>query len=156
MRPLIDCAETIRIDRPAEEAFVALADIDRLFAALQRKSPITVERLSGGPATAVGDRWRVSGDLKLGRRSGVVEITKLMEPTSIAFRTEGSGYLAKTEIAISPEGTTACRLSARNRIFADSLKARLAAPFIRLYRKRIERGFRKLLKRAKRRLEARS
>lgn len=151
---LIDCRESVRVARPAKEAFDAFADIDGLFAALQRKTPIEVERLRGGPGAATGDRWRVSGQLKLGRRFGVVEIMKLEAPSLIAFRTEGSGYVTDTEIVLSPDDANGCRVSVRNRISANSFKARLAAPFIRLYRRRIERGFRKLLKRAKRRIEA--
>ena len=150
---LIDHKESVRIDRPAETVFAAMADIDGLFAALERKTPITVERLSGAAGAEIGDKWRVSGVLKLGRRTGVVEITDLQSPTRLAFRTKGGGYLTETQISIAPEGE-ACRLAARNVVTANSLKARLAAPFIRLYRKRIERGFRKLLKRAKRRIEA--
>ena len=150
---LIDYAETVRVERSAEAAFDRIADIDLLFAAMERKAPIDVERLSGGGDARVGDKWRVSGKLRIGRREGIVEIAELSRPTRIAFATTGGGYRTETEIVIAHGGAATCELSARNRIFATSLKARLAAPLIRLYRKRIERGFRRLMKRVKRMLE---
>lgn len=153
MRPLIDYADDIEIQRSPEDVFDTIADLDRMFSALQRKTPIEVERLTPPGASKPGDRWRVSGDMRLGRRTGDVEITDLQRPTHIAFTTTGSGYLTKTTLTISASGPDRSRLTAHNVISANSLKARLAAPFIRLYRKRIERGLHRLLKRLKKSME---
>ena len=152
-KAIFDHSDAIAVNRPAERVFDQLSDIEGLFASMQRKTPIEVARLRGEGAAAVGDRWRVAGTLRIGRREGVVAVTRLDRPTAIAFSTDGGGYLTETEMTIASAGDDACRLAVRNRISANSVKARLAAPFIRLYRRRIEKGFRKLLKRAKKRLE---
>ena len=131
-KAIFDHSDAIAVNRPAERVFDQLSDIEGLFASMQRKTPIEVARLRG---------------------EGVVAVTRLDRPTAIAFSTDGGGYLTETEMTIASAGDDACRLAVRNRISANSVKARLAAPFIRLYRRRIEKGFRKLLKRAKKRLE---
>ncbi|MEL6794140.1 MAG: hypothetical protein AAFP78_11830 [Pseudomonadota bacterium] len=153
-RQVIDVAASAPVVRSAVDAFDALSDVEGLLAALQRKAPLTVERLSGSGALRVGDKWRVTADTsRLGQRKGVVEIAALDRPGRIAFSGKGSGFRTETELVIIPTDAAACRIDARSRLIADSMRARLAAPFIRLYRGRIERGFQKLLTRAARRIE---
>ena len=146
-------SEAVVIDRRPEEVFDRLTDLAGSLAKLRKSAPLEIERLSGGGELTAGAAWRISGETRLGRRTGRVEITGMSPPDHLAFLSTGRGFALNTVITISAAGASRSRLEAANELFAMTFGARLLAPAIRLTRRRVVKGLRKGLRRLKKRLE---
>ena len=152
---IMDLAAEERIARPACEVFAALRDVEAARAALPRSDKIQIIRLVGEGAASRGDKWRVLADTRLGARSGIVEIVLLHEPSRLGFRAEGRSLRIETSVDVSPDGPDASRLCVSSRLYALSWRSRIAAPAIRLARRRIERAQKRVLRRFRRWFERR-
>jgi hypothetical protein len=150
---VMEFANSVEIDRSAEEIFDVISDLPGLFAKLRKKAPLDVERTVGDGAPAIGDVWRISSKTRLGRRSGVIEMTEFSGPTTMAFRSTGRGFAVDTVITLTPQGPTRCSVTAQNELFAMTIAARMLSPAIRLWRGRVEKRLGKGLRRLRKRLE---
>lgn len=151
---VFDIAESIVVKRTPEEIFAKASDLPGLIAKARAAKAVEFERLSGDGALAAGNAWKISGETRLGHRTGMVTVTEASAPERLAFRSEGRGFAVDTVVTMTPAGAGACRLSVANDVEAVTLAARLLAPGMRLWRRRARKGLKKGLKRLKRRLEA--
>lgn len=92
------------IDRPIDDVFAALSDIERYPAWLVASGVVTVERLDNGPLSS-GSRFRMQQTV--GGRGTVLEgsITALEPPRGFALRArDRDGITVDIDAALAPEG----------------------------------------------------
>lgn len=149
----MEFAEAVEIDCSSDEVFHVISDLPAVFANLREKARVEVERMVGIGSPVVGDKWRVSGQTRLGRRTGVVEVTEITPPTVLCLRATARGFSVNTRLTIAPRSPTQCRLTVQNELSAMTFAARLLSPAIRLWQGRTQKRLGKWLLRLKRRLE---
>ncbi|MEM7271051.1 MAG: SRPBCC family protein [Pseudomonadota bacterium] len=147
-RRIFEIHREIAIDRPPEALFAKVTDFDRFGMLAARSDRVTITRLKGnGPPTA-GHVWRIKGRALGRERQGRVRITRMDHPHAIGFAGKGGGFEAETEVRVMTDGPGS-RFSVTTVLSASGFKARLAAPYLKLRRSRIEGAMEKGLKRLK-------
>lgn len=152
-RNVFSLVESTDINRSAEDVFAWLLESPDLIAARSAQSKVDVERLAGDGTIAPGSIWRISGETRLGRRTGKVAVTNAKRPETLAFLGEGRGFAAQTTIVLAAKGDAACRMTVTVDLSAISFAARLFAPGVRLWRRRAAKGLKKGLRFVKRAVE---
>jgi uncharacterized protein (UPF0548 family) len=132
----------VLINQSADAVQKVMADPLVLFAMVQPRD-VTV--------TPEGHGWRLSSPGRMGKR--VVMIDKTSDDgVEVIYRSLSGGFEAFTHIEIGAEPSTS--LTVNIEIFANTLKARLSAPLVRMAQRRINTGLDKALTRLSKRLSA--
>ncbi len=100
-RNVFSMIESTDISRSAEDVFAWLSKSPDLIAARSAGSKVEVERLAGDGTIAPGAIWRISGETRLGRRTGKVAVTDARRPDKLAFLGEARGLAASTKISLT-------------------------------------------------------
>ena len=150
---VFEIAESVYVKRTPDEIFALASDLPGLIAKARAAKAIEFQRLSGDGALKAGNAWKISGQTRLGHRTGSVTVTEALPSERLAFRAEGRGFAVDTIVTLSPKGAGACRMTVSNDVQAVTLAARLLAPGMRLWRRRAQKGLKKGLRCLKKRLE---
>ena len=136
---------------PRERLYRQLVRVERLAEASDRIQ--AVQRLDRRPP-GVGASWRVAGDFGPFGGDFILTLTEAEPPKRLVWLSQARGWRSEFALELEHVAHGATRATASWTLAPIGLIARISAPAVAALEPRIETGFRKAMKRARRRLAA--
>ena len=138
-KPVVSLNDEVIIKRPQADTFGLFADPTALMQALDIEGP-TARKLGNA------QRWIMAYPEKLGDRVIDLGVSDMNPPEVVVWLASLRGFQIETEIRFAADGTDATTVRLASKVRAESLRAKLMAPILKLGQSRLKRGLRKGLK----------
>lgn len=135
-KPVVTLKDTAIVERPPAETFELFSDPPALMQALDVDG-VTARKLGNA------QRWVMGYPEKLGDRVVDLSIADTNPPDRLVWLATIRGFEIETEIRFSPDDSDTTRLRLASKVRAETLRAKLMAPILKLGHSRLKRGLRK-------------